>query len=692
MTTTFSRLTPDRPLAEPSADLLDRVAFAERIAAELGAWKGREHLVVSVNGEAGSGKTTLKNFIRHQLTVGAAPGPAAVVVEFDPWRCLAHEDMGRRLCTEMAEQLERQKEIEGTAQLSASWRQLAAAGGSQPDAVGTASGRAGWESIGQQLGALPVPLILFVDDLDRGTNAEIQQLLRLLQTHTAFSNVICFLLFSRAAIVRALDDGIPGRGAESLRKLVQIEFELPEPSEPLLRGQLEKGLSEIIETATFPTYSRERWHDVFTIGIWPLFATPRDVKRFLSAFSFQFAAHFEPHHRVLEVNPLDLAALETLRMFAHSVYRELREMFRRREARLVRLMSGRDDERKEARSEIDQLVDRLPLCAREKRAVAATLHHILPMGGTGVQGTREDWDRDLRLCSPRHSERYFHLGAIRDALPAYRLIELVRAMGDRAKLEGLLLQAVRENVISEVLERLPALLGGLPESHIVPSASALCTICDRIPAGAPEDVESRAIRLAAELFARLPNPLKRENAITELIDDPARLTGPILLLQQLRPRPDLPVGGGTTSLSVEQFRRVVQPAVARLQAGASDGAIWRSREYGALIRRWWEWSGSKDEVRSWLLDQVIQPEHACAWLRTFLAPAPNASAGETTLQLEELGQFCDPALVAAAAAKATSTGLDRAAVRALLQAMGARNTSANAPRRTLVVKLEAEAA
>lgn len=696
MSTTFSELAADRPLEDPSADTLGRVAFAERIAAELLAWQGRDHLVISINGEPGSGKTTVKNFIRQGLA-GTASRAGAVVVEFNPWQGTARDDLGCALCMEIAGQIENRAATAGITELAAAWRQLAAAvsnHGNFPAPAGAParSGATAHEHVRQQLGALPLPLILFVDDVDHLPAPEVQLLVRFLKANLAFPNLVCCLLFSRARIVHALDAGTAGHGAESLRKFVQIEFELPEAPEPLLRCQVEQGVTGILDAASFPARPHERWHDVFSAAVWPWFSTPRDVKRFRSALAFQFVGHFHAQQRVLEVNPIDLVVLESLRMFAHPVYLELRDSFRGRESRLVRLMSGRDEERKEARLEIDQLAERLTLSPREKRAVAAALQHLLPFGAGDMHGRREDWDRDLRLCSPRHSERYFHLGAIPSALPAHRLVEIVRAMDDRAKLEALLLRAAGEGVLAEVLERLPPLLEAFPESHVAASASALSGICDQIPAGAPEDIENRLIRLASDLFARLENPLKRENVMAELLEDASRLTGPILLLHQLRPRAEVPAGSGTTSLSIEQFRRLLKPALLRLQVSAADGGIWRSRECGSLIRRWWEWAGNKDEVREWLLHEVKQPEHARAWLRTFVAAASTAQPRERVLLLEDLSQFCDPALVATAAAQAGGDGIDRAAARTLVQALAPKGTSAGFALRNLVVRVEAEAA
>ena len=342
--------------------------------------------------------------------------------------------------------------------------------------------------------------------------------------------------------------------------------------------------------------------------------------------------------------------------------------------------------------EIDCVVADSSLPTRKKRILTTVLQHLLPPGTGGGHGCREDWDRDLRLCSPRHVERYFHLGACDDAVPAYRLIEIVRATGERPRMEQLLFKAAHENRLPEVLDRLPALLETLSESQLAVAAAALCGICDQIPKDAPADVENRLVRFAAELFARLRNPVKREDIVAALLDDSSRLTGAILLLQHLRPRADAPAAAGGTALSIEQFRRLVKPAAEKLRESALAGHIWRSREYGALIRRWWEWSGDKGAVRQWLLEQIRQPEHARAWLRTFLDGSNSSSPKERVLQFEEIGQFCDPAVLAASAALASGDGVDRAAARALAQALAPQGTAHAIARRTLVVHLEAEAA
>jgi hypothetical protein len=682
----------DEPLDHPRDDTLGRAPFAERIAQELAASGGHERFVVSLNGDGGSGKTTLKNFIRHYIAEAGKPGRlASPWFDFNPWEWSGQATLQQAFVEQIGAQLAIHADPVVRA-LTEPWQKFGAALASPAAGKSiTPVVREKREALCTQLRALPFPIIVCIDDVDRLAPADVRELAQLVTTRAALPNFTCFLLFETQPVVAALA-GAGASGSDFLHKVVQLEIEMPDAPESLLRQQLERGLADILAPVTFPARPRERWNDVLASAVWPLFSTPRDVKRFLASFAFQFAGHFRVPLGVLEVNPIDLVLVEALRMFAHPVFVELRDTFRRRETRLVRLMSGRDEERKEARVEIDRVVEESPFQARKKRVLTTLLQHLVPPGTGGGHGCREDWDRDLRLCSPRHVERYFHLGAIADAVPASRLIEIVRATGDRSKLELLLLQAAKDGVLPEVLDRLPAVLDPLPESHVPLAAAALCGICDQLPKDSPADMENRLVRFAADLFARLKNAMKREDIVAALLEDPERLTGPILLMHQLRPRTDGPGAVAGSSLSIEQFRRLVKPAAARLRDAAISGAIWQSREYGALIRRWWEWSANKEGNREWMLEQLKQPDHARAWLRTFIDVAAAPGPHELVLQLEDLGTFCDPTALAAAAAQPGGDNVDRATVRSLGMALAPKGSASATVLRTLVVKLDAEAA
>jgi hypothetical protein len=166
----------------------------------------------------------------------------------------------------------------------------------------------------------------------------------------------------------------------------------------------------------------------------------------------------------------------------------------------------------------------------------------------------------------------------------------------------------------------------------------------------------------------------------------------VLLLHALRPRSDTANGSTAASLTLEQFRRLIATALDKLKENALSGAIWRSREAGTLIKRWWDWSTGKDAVHGWLLHQVKEPENARRWLRTFVVPSPTSPGRELTLQLDEMGQYCDLNAVSAGVNQPGGDAIDRAAAQLLTQVLANKGTSAGLSLRTLTIPLEAAAA
>jgi predicted KAP-like P-loop ATPase len=76
-------------LEKVEEDELIRSEFADRVAKELLGWNRRnDSLVIGLNGDWGTGKTTLKNFILNCISARCKGNklPPLAVVEFNPWR------------------------------------------------------------------------------------------------------------------------------------------------------------------------------------------------------------------------------------------------------------------------------------------------------------------------------------------------------------------------------------------------------------------------------------------------------------------------------------------------------------------------------------------------------------------------------------------------------------------------------
>ena len=128
------------------------------------------------------------------------------------------------------------------------------------------------------------------------------------------SRILFLLLFQRETAERALDQISNGTGKEYLQKIVQVGFDLPVPSLESLHEILFKEVNRIFEPIVQDSdWENERWVNLWIRGLSNYFANIRGIYRFLNSFSFMVSAF--GRKGTLEVNPVDLIAVECMRVF-----------------------------------------------------------------------------------------------------------------------------------------------------------------------------------------------------------------------------------------------------------------------------------------------------------------------------------------------------------------------------------------
>lgn len=280
----------DRPITSRSEDRLGFAQVAEKLAEVLVAEAASHGIVFGIEGEWGSGKSTLINLTVEALT---AYGPSAPeVVRFSPWLVGNREELLQSLFTELAEAVrkidpldsavaaENQKlawwqKIQRKVTPSAKWRKItkdrlkrsvsASLGffGAQAGRLGKvvklgeyaaipyagptgdALGRLGESarefakgaslskrkaSLDQDLRTLSRRIAIFIDDLDRLEPSEITELLRLVRAVADFPNVIYVLSYDPKVLGKTLNNAVQiDDGAAFLEKIVQVSFKVPHP-------------------------------------------------------------------------------------------------------------------------------------------------------------------------------------------------------------------------------------------------------------------------------------------------------------------------------------------------------------------------------------------------------------------------------------------------------------------------------
>jgi KAP family P-loop domain len=164
---------------------------------------------------------------------------------------------------------------------------------------------------------LPGKLIIVVEDLDRISPLQLENIFRLMQTKFWLNRIVFVLPMSRDAVTETLKDAGIKDTETYLERIVQVTLALP----PIYPGDLKNVLNEHL-AQTLPELRSILGIDNFfndSFGdISDFFSDLRSANRFLHALAFTTAALRK--NDILEVNARDLVLVELLRLFEPRVY------------------------------------------------------------------------------------------------------------------------------------------------------------------------------------------------------------------------------------------------------------------------------------------------------------------------------------------------------------------------------------
>jgi predicted KAP-like P-loop ATPase len=438
------------------------------LATAIHGWRQKDSLVIGLFGPWGEGKTSVKNLVVEAVGKLRKQSPP-LIAEFNPWQLQGHEELAAAFFEQIGIVLGRIDRSANGRKRATQWRAYAAylrvgstalapwrsavtyalafivaIGGSATflaaqspalkivvvaltvllavllwaakvaDAVASAAVARveahqltlseKKEELAKLLSALSEPVLVVIDDIDRLSSERIKSVFQLVKANADFPNLVYLLLFQRSLVEKSVDPIVSGH--EFLEKIIQVGFDIPTADRNRLDAVLFAGLDDILgQGRVAERFDQQRWGNVFVAGLRPYFDNLRNVRRFLATLSFHVG--LLRTQGSLEVNPVDLTALEVLRLFEPKVYEQLagaKSLFTTRRGQL-----GRDDE--ETRRAINSIVDQ---GADDHRSnVQEILKQLFPpvswvWGGPDYAGDMvEDWMRDLRICAAPIFDRYF---------------------------------------------------------------------------------------------------------------------------------------------------------------------------------------------------------------------------------------------------------------------------------------------
>ncbi|MFJ2994165.1 P-loop NTPase fold protein [Pandoraea sp. NPDC087047] len=663
------KLGSDTPQTDPAHDEFGYAPFASQIAKSVVSISNPQGLVLAVHGKWGAGKSSLLNFIKHELrTLEKDDQP--ILVDFNPWWFEGREQIATQLLEQFSAQLpDRLAHARKLAKLVGTYsKQIASVAADY-------SGYA-WikEPLAWLVGKIPglsflseksgVPqikkkvanalrdsgkrFVFFVDDIDRLTPAEAADLFRAIKALADFPEVVYILFFDREEVAKGLSAHLSMDGEAYLEKIIQAPFHLPAVDRTQLRQKLFRGLDSIIETRPMPfAFDKGRWSETFNDGLEHCIRKPRDVVRLLNAISVTYP----PLAR--EVNPVDFIALECLRVFYPGVYMSIRDG----QTVFCGQRSNLDNKKSTEKAYFEKWRESLPDEARQW--LVSLVGRIFPKAeqliGGGGWLTHDDsaWRKALRPCSPECFDVYFQFGIPEGRITRTEL-DLLVSLDSPEEMADFLLGANDQispngrSKIADVLDRLRDFddLGAERAGRLV---TAIISVSHRLlrqeerqmfSPPARWRISSLASRLMEQLDVRAQQGLMEHLASTSP-GLPALVTLTDMALTSKTDPSEVPKGiRNFDTAFVDQLTSII---ATRLDNMSLEELI-SIPELDYVVHRWAQW-GDKDTIHS-IFAPMLEDDHKLLdfldkFIRTGLSQTGNVTTETYQLSMGALAATID---------------------------------------------------
>ena len=348
---------------------------------------------------------------------------------------------------------------------------------------------------------------------------------------------------------------------------------------------------------------------------------------------------------MLEVNPIDLIAIETLRIAEPKVY----ETIRQNKFPLVKA-SQRDhgEECAELAKALLASSDR-----PDKDVLQSILKQLFPMlqevwdnfsytGGEFVSG----WISARRICTERFFDRYFLLGVPSGQVSETTVEQILSVSSDREELHRIFEDLRIRGLAGDALERLEAEERLTTLSDPFPYIVALADICDFLPRTIvvffPVHADIYARRALHRALSRIQNGETKRRLVTRLIEESHGLCAAAIWIQGVeKPEP----GSLLPQIPSEECSRLKQVWLARVRVAAKSEYLYKVQELFTVMWFWREWAGP-EEPKEWTLAVLRYEREAITLLRALMSESSSTSLGsyhttdESLIDPKVLEGFC----------------------------------------------------
>ena len=339
-------LYPDSPIKDLGEDYLQQEKFVNRLKSVITDYNSQDSLTIQLRGEWGSGKSSVLNMLKNSLEEDSEKGP--LVMYFNPWNFSTKNELIKSFFKELSVIFKENMGDEEFSKLNdylnlimssvVSLTPLFGADSFFSIIANIFSNILIWISkrtvkeknlvdVKNKLNSLLIKnnrkIVVMVDDIDRLTNIEIEQVFQLTKSIADFPNMIYILAYDEKYAITALENNGIHQPKEYIKKINQLQLDIPKANKLNLKEIFFERISEIIKKnhLNFDYYIIE---DIYYSYLTNYFSTIRDINRYLNTLSFYLPLIKE------RVYINDFLRLTILQVFEYDIYLKIKnnpEMF-----------------------------------------------------------------------------------------------------------------------------------------------------------------------------------------------------------------------------------------------------------------------------------------------------------------------------------------------------------------------------
>ncbi|MFA6427834.1 MAG: P-loop NTPase fold protein [Candidatus Magasanikbacteria bacterium] len=644
-------ILPDYPIENEKQDQLKRFPLALKVVDMISTFSGKESFVIGVEGKWGSGKTSFIN-----LALGQLDKNKIVYITFNPWNFSDETSLLRDFFIKFSEAVEkitgkktgkRMKEYAG--KLSELDLGISYEGFSfnplkllrfwSPDT----SLEAIRKELDGALAGIEKKIVVVIDDIDRLDKKETKLILKLVKLTADFPKTIFVLAYDRNRVEDRITEKENGlEGGEYLKKIIQVSFSLPLPDKQelwnLLFKDLDISLDSVYGKAELSDIEQSRWNKMFYSGFNDLFETIRDIKRYISSLRLDWSIMGKS-----DVNKIDFLGVEAIRVFAPRFYEaipankdvfvELPGTFPSDKASVLQTRHKRYDELLNIISD-----------ERIRRCIDGICKEIFPELDNYSSSSFEDWERDLRICSPDRFNFYFQLGIPYGEISESEVDEIVTSLNKYVLFKEKILQLSQEKRLRKILAKLLLRRDRLNKEEIKMALLVLWDAEKEIDDEPQavfdlDDVATQILRLGFNFLKVTPKE-ERTQILIDTVSKCVNIYHATHLVAVLRQTlQDKGAGYDDALLDDNQLKEIENILLERIKTLAQNKYLEKEKNLVAFLYRWKEWGGP-EEVKKYISQLTSTETGLLSFLKSFVSKVLSTNGNYSDLNKKSIEGLC----------------------------------------------------